>query len=413
MRKYGLAESMRNAASPPAKSVELDHSSPFQYIDFSIAPIEDTLSVSSQSLMTSRGPRRSASPRVRPTSPRGGEMFAEADLSRSRRVAPGTSPEARYPPVSEPQMPVLALLPNGVPALPPDPFKRGAPEAVSPCLYGSPDLPPALSAHAPLESMRRIPSGSSSGGETFSSFGTAPLDLEMGPPDLRVAYELAGLAARSKSSQSPSGSAPSLPNLDGTIASVLPPLPNPSTMDQKMVLVDSDEHKTATPFISKLNHLLSDPGLSDVIRWNDDGTVILYAHTSPRLLEILGRFFRHTTVASFARQLNIYAFRRLGTAELLTQLERCRSIGVRGCASEWSGFTHDAMWREEPGGGRGPCDLGKLKPSGPKTEKGKQNLAKKMAENGGSKKRRKRGPETAAVAAAQASTSAATRAADE
>ncbi|BGP57034.1 hypothetical protein JCM8202v2_004672 [Rhodotorula sphaerocarpa] len=413
MRKYGLAESMRNAASPPAKSVELDHSSPFQYIDFSIAPIEDTPSVSSQSLMTSRGPRRSASPRLRPTSPRGGEMFAEADMPRSRRLASGTSPEARYPPVSEPQMPVLALLPNGVPALPPDPFKQGAPEAVSPCLYGSPDLSPALNAHAPLESMRRIPSGSSSGGETFSSFGTAPLDLEMGPPDLRVAYELAGLAARSKSSQSPSGSAPSLPNLDGTIASVLPPLPNPSTMDQKMVLVDSDEHKTATPFISKLNHLLSDPGLSDVIRWNDDGTVILYAHTSPRLLEILGRFFRHTTVASFARQLNIYAFRRLGTAELLTQLERCRSTGVRGCASEWSGFTHDAMWREEPGGGRGPCDLGKLKPSGPKTEKGKQNLAKKMAENGGSKKRRKRGPETAAVAAAQGSTSAAARAADE
>lgn len=153
-----------------------------------------------------------------------------------------------------------------------------------------------------------------------------------------------------------------------------------------------------SPPNTELNHLLSDTSYSDVIRWNHDGTVILYAHTSPRLLEILGRFFRHTTVASFARQLNIYAFRRLGTSELLTQLEACRSLGVRGCASEWSGFTHEWMWREMVG--RPPCDLGMLKPSGPKTEKGKQNLAKKMAENGGSKKRRKRGPAAATAAAA-------------
>lgn len=159
------------------------------------------------------------------------------------------------------------------------------------------------------------------------------------------------------------------------------------------------DRRLAPPNI-ELNHLLSDTSYSDVIRWNHDGTVILYAHTSPRLLEILGRFFRHTTVASFARQLNIYAFRRLGTSELLTQLEACRSLGVRGCASEWSGFTHECMWREMVG--RPTCDLGMLKPSGPKTEKGKQNLAKKMAENGGSKKRRKRGP--AATAAAEDAT---------
>lgn len=151
---------------------------------------------------------------------------------------------------------------------------------------------------------------------------------------------------------------------------------------------------------AELSHLLSDSSYADVIRWNEDGTVILYAHTSPRLLDILGRFFRHTTVSSFARQLNIYAFHRLNTSELLTQLEKSRSVGVRGCASEWSGFSHELMWRDGPN--KPTCDLGKLKPSGPKTEKGKQNLAKKLAENGGSvKKRRKTGPSTASAAAAK------------
>ncbi|BGP42660.1 hypothetical protein JCM10449v2_006672 [Rhodotorula kratochvilovae] len=148
---------------------------------------------------------------------------------------------------------------------------------------------------------------------------------------------------------------------------------------------------TVTPFITKLHHVLNNPVHADVIRWNATGTSILYAHTSPRLLDILGKYFRHTSVTSLARQLNIYDFRRLTVGELLLELDASPGpnggTGESASASEWSGFTHALFWRDEPG--RGPCEMWRLKPQGPKTEKGKANLAKKMAEGG--KKRKKAG----------------------
>lgn len=182
---------------------------------------------------------------------------------------------------------------------------------------------------------------------------------------------------------------------------------------------------TATPFISsaplisprsashtrsrscslapaELQHVLDNPAHHDVIRWNADGTALLYQHTSPRLLDILGKYFRHTSVTSLARQLNIYAFRRLTVGDLLRELEQLPALSSGSCgsssesagapsASDWSGFAHPSFWRDEPG--RAPCELWVLKPQGPKTEKGRANLAKKMAGEGGGKKRRKTGGE--------------------
>ncbi|GJN93589.1 hypothetical protein Rhopal_006646-T1 [Rhodotorula paludigena] len=173
-----------------------------------------------------------------------------------------------------------------------------------------------------------------------------------------------------------------------------------------------------TPFISnrsisiELHHLLNNATYSDVIRYNADGTAILYAHGSKRLLSILGSFFRHTSVTSLARQLNIYGFKRESVGELLVELDRAfgpvastssdlafsaASIpvaspapiapGAMPSASDWSGFSHPLFWRDQPG--RAVCDLTKLKPQGPKTERGRANLAKKIAEGG--KKRKKKG----------------------
>ncbi|GAA5847141.1 hypothetical protein JCM9279_002704 [Rhodotorula babjevae] len=170
-------------------------------------------------------------------------------------------------------------------------------------------------------------------------------------------------------------------------------------------------HATATPFITKLQHVLANPAHHDVIRWNTDGSCVVYQHSSSRLLEILGKYFRHTSVMSLARQLNIYGFRRLSVGEMLRELEHLpppppspsssstSSAAAAAApppppppimsASEWSGFTHPSFWRDEPG--RAVCDLSVLKPQGPKTEKGRANLAKKMAAGEGSKKRKKAG----------------------
>ncbi|TNY21102.1 hypothetical protein DMC30DRAFT_335849, partial [Rhodotorula diobovata] len=153
---------------------------------------------------------------------------------------------------------------------------------------------------------------------------------------------------------------------------------------------------------AELQHVLDNPAHHDVIRWNADGTALLYQHTSPRLLDILGKYFRHTSVTSLARQLNIYAFRRLTVGDLLRELEQLPALSSGSCgsssesagapsASDWSGFAHPSFWRDEPG--RAPCELWVLKPQGPKTEKGRANLAKKMAGEGGGKKRRKTGGE--------------------
>ncbi|GAA6016779.1 hypothetical protein JCM10207_003249 [Rhodosporidiobolus poonsookiae] len=155
--------------------------------------------------------------------------------------------------------------------------------------------------------------------------------------------------------------------------------------------------ESTTPFISKLYHLLNNPVYSDVIRWSGDGKSILYVHTSKRLLDTLSRFFRHSNLHSFSRQLNIYAFVRLNTAQLLSTLERSPAspqAAEPACtaASEYSGFTHPLFYRDSDPGGA-PCDLSRIKPQGPKTEKGRQNLAKKKAEGGKKRKGKSSGKE--------------------
>ncbi|GAA6040236.1 hypothetical protein NBRC10512_002090 [Rhodotorula toruloides] len=137
--------------------------------------------------------------------------------------------------------------------------------------------------------------------------------------------------------------------------------------------------EVATPFISKLHHLLSNPSYADVIRWNTTGTSLLYSHTSPRLLEVLKRFFRHTAISSLARQLNIYAFRRLSTNEVLEELREGEK------ASEWTGFSHEGFWRDQEG--RERCKLERLKPKAVK-KKGEAG----SGAGGGAKKRKKAAP---------------------
>ncbi|BGP16298.1 hypothetical protein JCM10213_006454 [Rhodosporidiobolus nylandii] len=157
---------------------------------------------------------------------------------------------------------------------------------------------------------------------------------------------------------------------------------------------NSDEEKdVVTPFISKLTYLLEHQEYEPWVRWDASGNNILIAHTKPHLLEILARYFRHTTVASFVRQLNIYGFKRASTTSLLSILDTVSfptSVTVPGhstpdtfSASDYSAFSNPAFFRSIPGPGGRHCRLGALKPitkeRGPRNRGKKAQAAKRKA----------------------------------
>lgn len=147
------------------------------------------------------------------------------------------------------------------------------------------------------------------------------------------------------------------------------------------------------PFISKLCYLLQHKQYEPWIRWDSTGQYLLVAHTKPHLLVILEKFFRHTVISSFIRQLNvsvrglckpagetvltearaheqIYGFRRASTAVLLGVLEETnyatsavvpnRDEPETFSASDFSAFHTTGFFRSEEGGRQ--CRLGLLKP---------------------------------------------------
>jgi len=120
-----------------------------------------------------------------------------------------------------------------------------------------------------------------------------------------------------------------------------------------------DDDQPATPFVSKLVYILAHPQqFGGLVSWTADGRAILLAHAKPETLEILAKFFRHSTVASFVRQLNIYAFKRLSTTDLLAALDD--SLAQPFNASDFSAFANPAFWRTSAD--RGACALSTLKP---------------------------------------------------
>ncbi|ORY89430.1 HSF-type DNA-binding-domain-containing protein [Leucosporidium creatinivorum] len=120
---------------------------------------------------------------------------------------------------------------------------------------------------------------------------------------------------------------------------------------------DVEDDEPATPFISKLVYLLGHAEYQQYVRWDPQGKSVILAHAKHETLEVLTKFFRHTTVASFVRQLNIYGFKRLSTVQLLNVIDP--AISPAFSAADLCAFTHPDFWRSTRGH---HCPLGGLKP---------------------------------------------------
>ncbi|KAK4055260.1 hypothetical protein OIV83_000542 [Microbotryomycetes sp. JL201] len=96
------------------------------------------------------------------------------------------------------------------------------------------------------------------------------------------------------------------------------------------------------PFIAKLTHLVDNPDeFRDCIVWDDAGSSFIVCHASGRLLqEVLPKFFGHSNIHSFTRQLNVYGFTRMSQAELADKLATVST-------GDYSGWSHPHFLRDD------------------------------------------------------------------
>ncbi|KAM0791352.1 hypothetical protein ACM66B_005819 [Microbotryomycetes sp. NB124-2] len=191
---------------------------------------------------------------------------------------------------------------------------------------------------------------------------------DQGKRQLRDIEELLPMPKKSKQSPEPVVSASVSP----------PPIPaSPSDVEDDQAVQDD---KPSTPFISKLVYLLSHDEYKDYVQWDSTGKYIILAHNCPRTLEMLTKFFRHTTTASFVRQLNIYGFKRLSTTDLLATLEL--SLSPQSFAtSDYCAFYNSEFFK--PSRGR-PCLTSKLKPAHKERARSKKKTVKKDSDDSAS-----------------------------
>jgi len=71
----------------------------------------------------------------------------------------------------------------------------------------------------------------------------------------------------------------------------------------------------AVTFPQKLHELISDDANKHIIQWVNKGTAFKVINTEAFEREIVPKYFRHTKLTSFQRQLNLYGFRRMSKGE--------------------------------------------------------------------------------------------------
>ncbi|XP_045149732.1 heat shock factor protein 4 [Echinops telfairi] len=68
-------------------------------------------------------------------------------------------------------------------------------------------------------------------------------------------------------------------------------------------------------FLGKLWALVGDPGTDHLICWSPSGTSFLVSDQNRFAKEVLPQYFKHSNMASFVRQLNMYGFRKVVSIE--------------------------------------------------------------------------------------------------
>lgn len=65
-------------------------------------------------------------------------------------------------------------------------------------------------------------------------------------------------------------------------------------------------------FIVKLWDIVNDPTTNEIIQWSKDGSLIEVIDV-PKCIDILPRYFKHSNINSFIRQLNTYGFKKISS----------------------------------------------------------------------------------------------------
>ncbi|KAG7484195.1 hypothetical protein MATL_G00046650 [Megalops atlanticus] len=73
--------------------------------------------------------------------------------------------------------------------------------------------------------------------------------------------------------------------------------------------------KNVPGFVSKLWTLVDNPGTNDVICWSLDGTNFRILDEQRFTKDVLPKYFKHSNLSSFVRQLNMYGFRKVISIE--------------------------------------------------------------------------------------------------
>lgn len=101
--------------------------------------------------------------------------------------------------------------------------------------------------------------------------------------------------------------------------------------------MSASESRARVPdFLKKLFAMVSDPQLEAIIGWSPDG-LSFEVHDVDRLeAEVLGEVFKHASMKSLHRQLNLYGFRKIGAP---TSWEFSHASFVRGAPELLSKIT--------------------------------------------------------------------------
>ncbi|KZT57790.1 winged helix DNA-binding domain-containing protein [Calocera cornea HHB12733] len=268
--------------------------------------------------------------------------------------------------------------------------------SMSPFGYQQGSMGVSLNGHSQHSSSLYTPPSSAGGYNSYKSlpsgYGRAPTTSSMGGDDTGVNLRRPETQSRYPLTPSHIGIPPiaTLPSDEHSGANSSPASTDFSAsprfgepVETKPVINAQEEQAgDCTAFISKLYHLLSRPEYGRFLRWNEAGDAFILMNSAEFAQFVLPRFFRHSNVSSFVRQINLYGFQRVSTICILEFADINSGDPTQGTdAVQASGFTH-------PYFRRGRRDLLKnLKPRSARRSKKAAAAAGTSGQNGqGAKK---------------------------